>query len=239
MLALLKTNPTRQEKITAYAPLVESIVQRLRKSLPAHIETDDLRQLGYIGLIQAIDRYQDTKGCSLEHYAKIRIQGNIIDELRSKDWVPRSVRSRIKTLQLAQQDLRSTLHRKPTAEELATHLGMSMKEYRRMYRRCDARTLLSMENGIEEQNRLGDKIAGDEIDPQRQSILNEEIGYLKVAMNTLSQREHTIVNLYYYQNWTFKEIAREMRITEARVSQLHTRLKQKLLAAHKRASRQG
>ena len=78
-----------------------------------------------------------------------------------------------------------------------------MKEYRRMYRRCDARTLLSTETGIEEQNRLGDKIAAEEIDPQEQSILNEDIGYLKIAMNVLSQREHTIVNLYYYQGWTF------------------------------------
>ncbi|MEC7987864.1 MAG: FliA/WhiG family RNA polymerase sigma factor [Myxococcota bacterium] len=234
MSALLKHNASRQDKITQYAPLVEHIVMKLRHSLPSYIETDDLRQIGYIGLIQAVDRYQETKGCSLEHYAKIRIQGSIIDELRSKDWVPRSVRARIKTLQAAQTELHARLNRKPTEEEVAEYLGMTKSEYRRMYKRCDARVVLSMENGIEEDNRLGDKIPGNKMDPQSESILNEEIGYLKVAMNTLSQREHKIVNLYYYQNWTFKKIAEEMQVTEARISQLHTRIKQKLLVAHKR-----
>ena len=234
-LPLFDATPSRQELISQYAPLVEQVIYKMKRTFPPHIDIDDMRQTGYIGLIQAIDRYQADKGCSLESYARIRIQGSIIDELRSKDWVPRSVRSRIKNLQSVRRELQATLKRKPSKEELRKYMGLSQEEYQRMYKRCDARTLLSMEEGAAEDRRVGDRIANTDRTPQEQAALNEELEYLKTAMFCLSQRERHIVELYYHQDYTFKEIACDMGVTESRVSQIHSRIKRKLRTAHKRA----
>jgi len=212
----------RDRLILTYAPLVKFVAGRLGASLPSHVDDQDLVSYGLLGLISAIERYDPDREIKFETYAIVRIKGAIIDELRSLDWVPRSVRSRAR-------ELERTLMRAPTDEEIADKVGISSDELDRSLFEISRSSMAALDElwtpqGGGDQVALIDTIedAGG-ADPEfslEQTELNEA---LAEAIARLPEREKLVVTLYYYEELTLREIGEVLGVTESRVSQLHTK----------------
>ena len=218
----------RQATILKYYPLVRKIAFRISAGLPKHIDVEDLIHIGIVGLIEAIDRYNPQHSPSFSAYAQIRIQGSILDNLRKQDWVPRSVRDRSNRIERAKHELQGRLQRRPNSEEIAKHLFMSPKDFQAYLRKADVRVLLSTEDLVGENFKIGDKIADNTNDPQQTSIEQEHNTLIAFKLTQLKPREQLIVRMYYFEDYSFKEIAEQMGITESRISQIHSNVKIKL-----------
>ncbi len=221
-----------------YRSLVERTVRRLGADLPAHVERADLVSYGQLGLLDAIDKFDLDRGVPFEAYAAIRIRGAVIDGLRSIDWVPRSVRSRIRELNRVEAALAATLNRTPTEAEIAAAIGMTVESLRevaadvqlsRMVPLDDVRCSAGFE-GADPTDPTGGtapECPGDALDAieRRQAVAT--------AIEGLSDRDRTVIDLYYYRGLKLTEIGRLLGVTEARVCQLNSRarsaLKKRLL----------
>ena len=223
------TNAERQKLILEYYPLVQQIARRVIKRLPSYVDLDDLIHIGTLGLIEAIDRFSPTKTPSFQSYARMRIQGSIYDQLRQHDWVPRSVRDRAKLLRQAKAELTRKLGRIPEDSEVATSLGVTLERYQTMQKRSDIQKVLSMEEGAEEHQRLGDIIPDIGADPLKKALKTEQENMIHQVIKTLPEREQQIISMYYFNDQTFKDIAQTLGLTESRISQLHSHIKQTLL----------
>lgn len=218
----------RDTLIMEHYAMVRRIAYRMARRLPRYVDVEDLVNIGMIGLIDAVDRYEPTRASSFSAYARIRVQGAIVDEMRKNDWVPRSVRDRAARINRARQDLLSDLGRDPTHDELAERLGVSAERLEELLQTADVRVLVSMEDGNDSEGTIGDTISDEDQD------LNDEITRrlfgekIRDVLHTLPEREQLIVEMYYYRDLTFKEIARVLGVTESRVSQLHSRLKRRV-----------
>jgi RNA polymerase sigma factor FliA len=224
----MSTSTDRHEIIMEYYPMVKRIALRLASNFPSHVDAEDLTHIGMVGLIEAIDKYNPERAPSFSTYARIRVQGAILDEMRKSDWVPRSVRDRISRIQSAAEELKIRLKRAPTESEVAVHMDLTPEQFRKLRSKADIRTVLSMEEGILEDRRLGDLIPSQNEGPQEETIRSEEKEMLKKAVLRLPHREQEIVHMYYYRELTFKEIASVLHVTESRISQIHSGIKQKL-----------
>ncbi len=227
-----KDKAIRDRLILNYAPLVKYVAGRVGSGLPAHVDEEDLVSYGLLGLMGAIDRFDPTRDIKFETFAMSRIKGAIIDELRSLDWVPRSVRARARDIERAMADLERRLHRAPTDEEIAAKLGISEEDLdesltdisRSSIAALDELWTVSGASGGGDQVALIDTIedtAGP--DPQgalAQTELKEALGE---AIARLPEREKLVVTLYYYEELTLREIGEVLGVTESRVSQLHTK----------------
>jgi RNA polymerase sigma factor for flagellar operon FliA len=200
------------------------------KRLPSYIDLDDLIHIGTLGLIEAIDRFNPEKIPSFNAYARMRIQGAIYDQLRQHDWVPRSVRDRAKQIRQAKLELTKSLRRKPDESEIAVSLGVSLERYQTMLKRSDIRHVLSMEEGAEDNQRIGDLIADEKADPLKHTLMIEQEEILHAIIETLPEREQQIITMYYFKEKTFKEISQGLGLTESRISQIHTEIKKTLLS---------
>jgi RNA polymerase sigma factor for flagellar operon FliA len=219
----------RDRLILTYAPLVKYVAGRLGSGLPAHVDDDDLVSYGLLGLIGAIERFDPDRDIKFETYAIARIKGSIIDELRSMDWVPRSVRSRARQIERAIAELESRLGRAPTDEEIAAKLGISEDELDESLSAI-SRTSIAALDELWTVSAGGDQIAlidtiEDTQRPNPQSALaeteiKEAVGE---AIARLPERERLVVTLYYYEELTLREIGEVLGVTESRVSQLHTK----------------
>jgi RNA polymerase sigma factor for flagellar operon FliA len=236
----------RDRLILTYAPLVKYVAGRLGSGLPAHVDDDDLVSYGLLGLIGAIERFDPDRDIKFETYAISRIKGSIIDELRSLDWVPRSVRSRAREIERAIADLESKLGRAPTDEEISGKLGVSVDELNESLSEI-GRTSIAALDELWTVSSGGDQIAlidtiEDEQGPNPQSALDETEMREAIAdaISRLPEREKLVVTLYYYEELTLREIGEVLGVTESRVSQLHTkailRLKARLAGAPSRAA---
>ena len=217
----------RDELILQYYPMVRRISYRMARRLPRYVDVEDLVNIGMLGLIDAVDRFEPGRAPSFAAYARIRVQGAIVDEMRKNDWVPRSVRDRADRLQATGQTLRQQLGREPTAAEIANHMGVSVERLQELYRTADVRVLVSMEDGGEDEGTIGETLS-TEADPDSditRRLLDEKV---RDVLDTLPERERAIVEMYYYRDFTFKEIANVLGVTESRVSQLHSRMKRRL-----------
>ena len=219
----------RDRLILTYAPLVKFVAGRLGSSLPSHVDEQDLVSYGLLGLIGAIERYDPDREIKFETYAIMRIKGAIIDELRSLDWVPRSVRSRARAIERAIVELERSLMRAPTDEEIAAKVGISSEELDRSLFEISRSSMAALDElwtpqGGGDQVALIDTIedvAGE--DPEfslEQTELNEA---LAESIARLPEREKLVVTLYYYEELTLREIGEVLGVTESRVSQLHTK----------------
>lgn len=218
----------RNALIMEYYPMVRRVAYRMVKRFPRCVDAEDLVHIGLLGLIEAVDRFDDRRAPSFAGYARMRVQGAIIDEMRKTDWVPRSVRDRAKKLNKARQELSETLDRAPTHAELAEFIGVDEERLNEIIATADVRTLVSTEEGDDDEGTVGQSLAcpkTDVHDEIQRMFLNERV---QEAVQTLNEREQLIVDLYYYQDLTFKEIAQVLGVTESRVSQLHTRLKKRI-----------
>jgi RNA polymerase sigma factor for flagellar operon FliA len=226
----------REKLILAYTPLVKYVVDRLAISLPSVLDSDDLIGYGIIGLIDAVERFDPERGFKFETFALPRIRGTIIDQLRALDWLPRSARQRAKEIERAIQELRGTLGRMPTDEEVASHLHMDLDRYHAAVQEA-ATVTLSLDHVLSTDDDDSPLALADLVeDRQAVSLLgaaerNELLGALIRAIEELPERDRLVIALYYNEELTMKEISRVLEISESRVCQLHARAVLKLRAA--------
>jgi len=227
---------SRDELILKYAPLIKYIAHRLAMRLPPHISTEVLISAGVIGLMDALNKYDPKKNVQFKTYAEFRVRGAMLDELRSLDWVPRSIRQ--KAAQLEKTFL--TLERKRGGpvddEEVAKELGLTLEEYYDLIREIKGISLLDLEGlryqipQFVEDNFLTLLIDEKENDPFHLLSLEELKKILARAIDELSPKEKTVISLYYYEEMTLKEIGAVLGFTESRICQIHTKAILKLRA---------
>ena len=216
--------------VVAYSPLVKYVAGRMASGLPAHVEEADLISYGLIGLISAIERFDLGREIKFETYAIPRIRGAIIDELRSLDWVPRSVRARAREIERANAKLEHKLQRAPTDEEMANELDMSMDEFQEALVQISNSTIAALDELWTVSDSSGDQISlldtlhdPDAPDPEKVVDASELKDRVADAIARLPEREKLVIALYYYENLTLREIGEVLGVTESRISQLHTK----------------
>ncbi len=219
----------RDRLILTYAPLVKFVAGRVRASLPSHVDEQDLVSYGLLGLIGAIERFDPDREIKFETFAMARIRGAIIDELRSLDWVPRSVRTRARAIERAIAVLERELMRAPTDEEIAAKLGIKPEELEENLREISRSSVAALDE-LWSPTGSGDQVAlVDTIqdrtgpDPEVSLELSEVREALAEAISGLPEREKLVITLYYYEELTLREIGEVLGVTESRVSQLHTK----------------
>ena len=218
----------REELVTRYAPLVKTIAGRLALRLPQHISQDDLTSAGLMGLLDAIDKFDVSKGVEFKSYAEFRIKGAMIDELRSMDWVPRSVRKNAKLLTEAYSRVENKTMRPAQDEEVAEELGIDMDAFYKLLDESRGISIfneydMQINNTSEGQSDSGTYEIGFDQSPLQTLKKTEIVGIIAGAIDKLPKNERTAVSLYYYEELTMKEIGEVMGYTESRVSQLHTK----------------
>jgi RNA polymerase sigma factor for flagellar operon FliA len=220
----------RERLVLAYSPLVKYVAGRMASGLPSHVEEADLISYGLIGLISAIERFEPERQIKFETFAITRIKGSIIDELRSLDWVPRSVRARAREIERANAKLEHELQRAPTDQEMADRLELSLDEFQESLVRISNSSVVALDELWTVSDSSGDQVSlldtiKDEqaADPAREMDATEMKDRLADAIARLPEREKLVVALYYYENLTLREIGEVLGVTESRVSQLHTK----------------
>ena len=234
------TTENREEVIIQYSPMIKYVANRIAMRLPPHIEVDDLISVGVLGLMDAITKYDSSRGAKFKTYAEFRVRGAILDELRSMDWVPRSIRQKASQVDKVVQGLQAKLRRTPEDEEVAKEMGLSLDQFHETLNETKSIPIFSLEDlGIAkesgDQQSLLDCLAGKaDADPQTQVRLVELKEIIAKAIDALPEKERLMVSLYYYEELTMKEIGAVLDITESRVSQIHSkavyRLRTKLKA---------
>ena len=216
--------------MVAYSPLVKYVAGRMGSGLPAHVEEADLISYGLIGLISAIERFDVEREIKFETYAITRIKGSIIDELRSLDWVPRSVRAKAREIERANHKLENKLQRAPTDEEMAKELEMSVDDFQESLLQISNSTVVALDELWTVSDSSGDQVSlldtlhdPDAPDPQAVLDATEIKDRLADAIARLPEREKLVIALYYYENLTLREIGEVLGVTESRISQLHTK----------------
>ena len=220
----------RERLVLAYAPLVKYVAGRMASGLPSHVEEADLISYGLLGLISAIERFEPERQIKFETFAITRIKGSIIDELRSLDWVPRSVRSRAREIERANATLENELQRAPTDQEIADRLELSIDEFQDSLTRISNSSVVALDELWTVSDASGDQVSlldtikdTHAADPARELDVTELKDRLADAIARLPEREKLVVALYYYENLTLREIGEVLGVTESRVSQLHTK----------------
>lgn len=217
----------REELILKYADVVKCIAGRIAINTPPQVEFEDLVSYGILGLIDAIEKYDNTQGIGFKTYASSRIKGAIIDEIRNLDWIPRSLRDKAKELEKVYAELEYKYGRSATDKEVAERLGITEEELTKLILNISGASLISLENvwclSDEEEVEISDAIKSP---PERQPDVTLEEKELKQslinAINRLPEREKEIIILYYYDGLTLKEIGSVIGLTESRICQLHT-----------------
>jgi len=219
----------RERLILHYAPLVKYVASRVATGLPASVEQADLVSYGMFGLIDALEKFEPARGNKFETYAIPRIKGAIIDELRSMDWVPRSVRFKARQIEKAYSDLESIMKRAPSEKEVAARLGVTLKELHDVITQISFVSVLALDELLSvgsdrgEQVSLLDTLADRGSDVSMGLEGQETRGLLAAAINSLSEREKIVVTLYYFEGLTLAEIGEILGVTESRVCQIHTK----------------
>ena len=202
-----------------YLPLVKIIAGRLAISLPPHVDRDDLLSSGFFGLLDAIDRYDLQRKNKFETYAGVRVRGALLDYLRAKDWVPVSTRQKIRKYEQAVFALENELGRSATDDELAAQLELSPDELQELEKQVSVATLIPLDDYL----RADTPVIADDEGPSARLEKLEEQENLARAIEQLPPKEKKVVTLYYYEEMTLKEISLIMHLSEARISQLHTK----------------
>jgi len=235
--------PARREQlILHYAPLVAAVASRIATRLPSSVEHADLVSYGMFGLIDAIEKFELDREIKFETYASSRIRGAIIDELRSIDWLPRSVRTKARAIDRAHCELEAMHHRTPHESEVAAQLGVQVEEVRAVRTQVASANVVALDEllsvGAEQFGQVSTVDATHQSrtnDPARTFEAKETKFLLSQAIGRLSDREKLVLTFYYFQNMTLAEIGTILGVTESRISQMHTaamaRLRDLLVAA--------
>ena len=224
------TPSARERLILHYSPLVKFVAGRVGAGLPHNIDQADLVSYGIFGLIDAIDKFDLERGFKFETYAVSRIKGAIIDELRSIDWVPRSVRAKARSIERAYSKLENELLRNPNDDEVATELGMSRDELDQTLSQISFTGIAALDETLSPGNgdgggtsTLGDTITDGANDPVEVFEVDEMKHLLAEMINRMPDRERLVLTLYYYEGLTLAEIGDVLSVTESRVCQIHTK----------------
>ena len=225
------THETRERLILHYSPLVKFVAGRVAAGLPQNIEQSDLVSYGVFGLIDAIDKFDPARGFKFETYAISRIKGAIIDELRSIDWVPRSVRAKARAVERAYSKLENEIRRSPEDKEVAAELEMNEDDLNQLLSQVSFTGLVALDELLGRQQgseRAGNATVGDTIadrahDPVEAFEVDEMKYLLADAINRMPDRERLVLTLYYYEGLTLAEIGSVLGVTESRVCQIHTK----------------
>ena len=220
-----------RERLTlAYSPLVKYVAGRMSSGLPSHVEEADLISYGLLGLISAIERFEPAREIRFETFAITRIKGSIIDELRSLDWVPRSVRAKAREIERANAKLEHQLRRAPTDAEMAEALETTVDEFQESLVKISNSSVVALDELWTVSDSSGDQVSlldtiqdPGAVDPAQEMDLTDMKDRLADAIARLPEREKLVVALYYYENLTLREIGEVLGVTESRVSQLHTK----------------
>lgn len=213
------------DMLTKHTPLVKKLAFQLKAKLPPSVELDDLIQAGMMGLLDAINRYEDTHGAQFETYASQRIRGSMLDELRSADWLPRSVRKNMRNVEGAISKLEQELGRAPTENDVANKLDMSVQEYNGLLGDCSGHQLVYYEDFHEADNgeHFLDRFQSDEDSDPLKGLMSSGFKHaLMDAIDNLPERERLLMGLYYEKELNLKEIGAVMSVSESRVCQLHS-----------------
>jgi RNA polymerase sigma factor for flagellar operon FliA len=218
-----KTTKVRDQLIENYLGLVQTVANSVASNLPKSVDRDDLVSVGYIGLMDAIEKFEPSRGLKFETYAVSRIRGQMLDELRSTDWVPRSVRSRSKQIETTAANLTDHYGRPVTDIEIAEELKLPVERVQKDRDKAAVGRMVPLDHRVESDS--GDSmtlidVLSDEKDDM--SYLDDLFGTTVDAIRSKSGRETVVITLYYYEGLTLAEIGRVLGVTESRVCQIHT-----------------
>jgi RNA polymerase sigma factor FliA len=221
----------RERLILHYSPLVKYVAGRVGVGLPPNIEQADLVSYGIFGLIDAIEKFDLERAIKFETYAISRIKGAIIDELRSIDWIPRSVRYKAREVEKAYAVLEGRLHRTPTEAEVAQELGIALEDLHQIFSQVSFVNVVALDElltagGGEKGDKLSlvDTLEDTKAEDPVKAFEGEETKHLLAkSINTLPEREKIVVTLYYYEGLTLAEIGQVLGVTESRICQMHTK----------------
>jgi RNA polymerase sigma factor for flagellar operon FliA len=216
---------TREEVIHRYIHLVKYVAGRISVNLPPNVELNDLINDGVVGLIDAIEKYDDERGVKFETYAITRIHGAILDALRALDWVPRAVRQRGRELERTQHELETQFGRQATDDEIADRMGITRRELDALQQKVRGSSVLSLEEHLPNERGsdipLLDTLKGEQNDLSTSLEQREVKASLIEAVEGLTPQERTVIKLYYFEGQTLKEIKATLGVSESRVSQIH------------------
>jgi RNA polymerase sigma factor for flagellar operon FliA len=223
-------DPTnKDEALRRYFPLVKYVVDKIATGLPKSIEREDLTNTAMIGLFDALEKYDEGRGTKFETYAIWRIKGAVLDELRSLDWASRTTRRKAREVERVCSALDQKLGRAATEQELADAMGLSIHEFGRVLEEVRGTVLLSLDQSLQidddhDLTGLADMIEDKTVEDTLSQIEQEESRHVLMNLiNGLTEQERLVVALYYYEEMTLKEIGEALRISESRVSQIHTK----------------
>lgn len=221
-----RTQAIKEQLIIEYADLVKYVAGRLSIYFGSNVEYDDLVGYGVFGLIDAIDKFDLSKKVKFETYASLRIRGAIIDSIREQDWAPRSLRKKGKDLEKAYFEIENQLGHSASDQEVADKLGITSDDLNKLLQEVNMSQMVSLDDYLEQNHETGfDPLSLDKdtnMPEQRMEVI-ELKETLTEAINKLPEKERTVVTLYYYEELTLKEISIIMKVSESRISQLHTK----------------
>lgn len=223
----IPNNLDRNKVVEQYAHLIKKVAYRMIARLPANVEMDDLMSAGVIGLIDAAEKYDPEKSCNFKSYAEIRIRGAMVDELRSLDWVPRSVRQKGASIDVVARELQGKLGRPATELEVAAEMGLTLEEFQDLSDKARAVSVVSFEDlgvsGTEDKRDFLESVGDPEaLDPAQNSEVNDEHDTMMRAIQMLPDRQRVVLTLYYFEDMNLKEIGSLLGVTESRISQIHS-----------------
>ncbi len=226
-----KRTPELQEKILIeYAGLVKLVAGRLSMYLGYNVEYDDLVGYGTFGLIDAVDKFDYTKGVKFETYASLRIRGAILDQIRKMDWIPRSIRQKQRKIDIACQSLESKLGRIANDEEIALELDITVEELETWQNQTKITNVISLDEFMDQgtESKVEQSLTTDYEQPDKIFERQELKEILIKVLESLTEKEKKVIILYYYEELTLKEISHILEVSESRISQLHTKALQKM-----------
>ncbi|MBK5229838.1 MAG: RNA polymerase sigma factor WhiG [Thermoleophilia bacterium] len=220
----------RERLVLAYSPLVKYVAGKMGSGLPSYVDDADLISYGLSGLISAIERFEPSREIKFETYAMSRIKGSIIDELRSMDWVPRSVRMKAREFERANAKLEHKLHRAPSDQELSAELGLTVDVLQEHIQQISNSAVIALDELWSVSDSSGGQVSlldtledPNAADPEKSYDAINVKEQIAEAISRLPEREKLVVALYYHENLTLREIGEVLGVTESRVSQLHTK----------------
>lgn len=227
------TNNT-DHMLKQHSGMVKRMAYQLKSKLPSCVEVDDLVQAGMIGLMDAIQRYEDTHGAQFETYASQRVRGAMLDELRGADWLPRGIRKNMRDIEVAVQQLEQKFGRPPTESEIAKHMNFSLEDYYDVLSDCQGHQLIYYEDFHDDDSNehfLDRYVDDDSSDPVKSLLESDFRAALIDSIEHLPDREKILMGLYYEQELNLKEIGAIMNVSESRVCQLHSQAVARLRAS--------
>ena len=219
--AVISDSRSGDDLITQNVDLVKRIAHHLIARMPSNIDVDDLMQSGMVGLLEAANNFDPSRGASFETYAGIRIRGSMIDDIRKHDWTPRSVHHKYRKVAEAINSIENELGRPARSQEIASHLGITVDEYHKILADSSSSRLLSLEESMDEPTlrRLSPKSAS--VTPEQELSVSQFREQLAEHISRLPERERLVLSLYYEQELNLKEIGHVLDVTESRVCQIH------------------